>query len=76
MIGDAGHRLRAPRCAPSTTPGSPSPRRRVGIAQGALDYALGYVKERKQFGKPIADFQGIQFMLADMGMKLSRGPRS
>ena len=39
----------------------------VGIAQGALDYALGYVKERKQFGKPIADFQGIQFMLADMG---------
>ena len=42
----------------------------VGIAQGALDYALGYVKERKQFGKPIAEFQGIQFMLADMGMKL------
>jgi alkylation response protein AidB-like acyl-CoA dehydrogenase len=42
----------------------------IGIAQGALDFALGYVKERKQFGKPIADFQGIQFMLADMGMKL------
>ncbi|WP_306215601.1 acyl-CoA dehydrogenase family protein [Actinoplanes sp. RD1] len=42
----------------------------VGIAQGALDFALGYVKERKQFGKPVADFQGIQFMLADMGMKL------
>jgi alkylation response protein AidB-like acyl-CoA dehydrogenase len=42
----------------------------VGIAQGALDYALGYVKERKQFGKPVADFQGVQFMLADMGMKL------
>ncbi|WP_432844264.1 acyl-CoA dehydrogenase family protein [Dactylosporangium sp. CA-092794] len=42
----------------------------VGIAQGALDYSLGYVQERKQFGKPIADFQGIQFMLADMGMKL------
>jgi alkylation response protein AidB-like acyl-CoA dehydrogenase len=42
----------------------------VGIAQGALDYAKGYVKERKQFGKAIADFQGIQFMLADMGMKL------
>ncbi len=42
----------------------------VGIAQGALDYALGYVKERRQFGKPIADFQGIQFMLADMAMKL------
>jgi alkylation response protein AidB-like acyl-CoA dehydrogenase len=42
----------------------------VGIAQGALDFAKWYVKERKQFGKPIADFQGVQFMLADMGMKL------
>ncbi|MEV6598101.1 acyl-CoA dehydrogenase family protein [Actinoplanes sp. NPDC051346] len=42
----------------------------IGIAQGALDFALGYAKERRQFGKPIADFQGLQFMLADMGMKL------
>jgi alkylation response protein AidB-like acyl-CoA dehydrogenase len=42
----------------------------VGIAQGALDFALDYVKERKQFGKRIADFQGIQFMLADMAMRL------
>ena len=42
----------------------------LGIAQGALDYATGYVKERRQFGKPVADFQGIQFMLADMAMKL------
>ncbi|BFU46861.1 acyl-CoA dehydrogenase family protein [Krasilnikovia sp. MM14-A1004] len=42
----------------------------VGIAQGALDFAKGYVQERTQFGKPIADFQGVQFMLADMGMKL------
>ncbi|MEU6237814.1 acyl-CoA dehydrogenase family protein [Kitasatospora sp. NPDC047058] len=42
----------------------------VGIAQGALDYAKGYVKERKQFGKAIAEFQGVQFMLADMAMKL------
>ncbi|MEU2612779.1 acyl-CoA dehydrogenase family protein [Micromonospora sp. NPDC007271] len=42
----------------------------LGIAQGALDYAKGYVQERKQFGKPVADFQGVQFMLADMGMKL------
>ena len=42
----------------------------VGIAQGALDFAVGYVKERKQFGKHIADFQAIQFMLADMAMKL------
>jgi alkylation response protein AidB-like acyl-CoA dehydrogenase len=43
----------------------------LGIAQGALDYAKGYVKERKQFGKAIAEFQGIQFMLADMAMKVS-----
>jgi len=42
----------------------------IGIAQGALDFAKKYVKERRQFGKPVADFQGIQFMLADMGMKL------
>jgi alkylation response protein AidB-like acyl-CoA dehydrogenase len=42
----------------------------VGIGQGALDYAIGYVKERRQFGRPVADFQGIQFMVADMGMRL------
>ena len=42
----------------------------VGVAQGALDYALDYAKERQQFGKPIADFQGLQFLLADMGMKV------
>ncbi|MFD5404604.1 acyl-CoA dehydrogenase [Streptomyces griseorubiginosus] len=42
----------------------------LGVAQGALDYAKGYVQERKQFGKAIADFQGIQFMLADMAMKI------
>ena len=42
----------------------------VGIAQGALDFALGYVKERSQFGKHISEFQGVQFMLADMAMKL------
>ncbi|MDT0323310.1 acyl-CoA dehydrogenase family protein [Streptomyces millisiae] len=42
----------------------------LGIAQGALDYAKGYVRERRQFGRPVADFQGVQFMLADMAMKL------
>ncbi len=42
----------------------------LGIAQGALDGAIAYVKERQQFGKRIADFQGIQFMLADMAMEL------
>jgi alkylation response protein AidB-like acyl-CoA dehydrogenase len=42
----------------------------VGIGQGALDFAAAYIKERRQFGKAIAEFQGVQFMLADMGMKL------
>ena len=42
----------------------------LGIAQGALDYATGYVKQREQFGQPVSDFQGVQFMLADMAMKL------
>jgi alkylation response protein AidB-like acyl-CoA dehydrogenase len=42
----------------------------LGIAQGAFDHALAYAKERQQFGKPIVDFQGIQFMLADMAMAI------
>ncbi|MCL4314789.1 MAG: acyl-CoA dehydrogenase [Candidatus Thermoplasmatota archaeon] len=42
----------------------------VGIAQCALDEATDYIKKRKQFGKPISDFQGIQFMLADLYTKL------
>lgn len=42
----------------------------LGIAQGALDATLDYVKERQQFGQPISDFQGVQFMLADMAMKI------
>ncbi len=41
----------------------------LGISQGALDYAVGYAKERYQFGKPIAALQAIQFMLADMYMQ-------
>jgi alkylation response protein AidB-like acyl-CoA dehydrogenase len=42
----------------------------IGIAQGALDYAAAYVRERKQFGRAVAEFQGIQFMIANMAMKL------
>jgi alkylation response protein AidB-like acyl-CoA dehydrogenase len=41
----------------------------TGIAQGAIDYAVGFVKDRKAFGHPIAEFQGLQWMLADMAMK-------
>src|SRR5687767_13878008 len=42
----------------------------VGIAQAALDAAVAYARERRQFDRPIADFQGIQFMLADMAMQV------
>jgi alkylation response protein AidB-like acyl-CoA dehydrogenase len=42
----------------------------VGIAQGAVDAAVAYTKDRKQFGKSIAEFQGVQFELADMAMKV------
>ncbi|WP_333618988.1 acyl-CoA dehydrogenase family protein [Dietzia sp.] len=42
----------------------------LGIAQGALDAAIEYTKDRKQFGRSISDFQNTQFMLADMAMKI------
>ncbi|MFC1808057.1 acyl-CoA dehydrogenase family protein, partial [Candidatus Omnitrophota bacterium] len=42
----------------------------VGIAQGALDHAVRYTRERVQFGRPISSFQGIQFMLADMATEV------
>jgi butyryl-CoA dehydrogenase/short/branched chain acyl-CoA dehydrogenase len=40
----------------------------TGLAQGALDHALAYSKQRRQFGKPIADFQGVQFDIAEMAV--------
>ena len=42
----------------------------LGIAQGALELAVKYVRERVQFGKPISTFQGIQWMLADMATEV------
>jgi alkylation response protein AidB-like acyl-CoA dehydrogenase len=45
----------------------------VGLAQGAFDLATAYAKERHQFGRPIADFQAVQFMLADMAMEIDAG---
>ncbi len=44
--------------------------RAVGLAQGCMDYAIGYAKEREAFGQPIAHFQAIQFMIADMFMEI------
>ncbi len=43
----------------------------LGVAQGALDAAVGYIKERKQFGKAIAEFQGIQFQVAQLATDLA-----
>jgi alkylation response protein AidB-like acyl-CoA dehydrogenase len=45
----------------------------TGVAQAALDAALGYVMERRQFDRPLADFQGLRFMLADMATKIEAG---
>jgi alkylation response protein AidB-like acyl-CoA dehydrogenase len=42
----------------------------LGIAQGAFDYAMGYIRERKQFDRPIADFQGVQFQYARMATEI------
>jgi alkylation response protein AidB-like acyl-CoA dehydrogenase len=43
----------------------------VGLAQAATDYAAGFAREREQFGRPIAEFQGVGFMLADMATQVS-----
>ncbi len=42
----------------------------LGLAQGALDHAVGYARQRKQFGKAIGDFQGVQFMLAECAVEI------
>ncbi|MFE0574971.1 acyl-CoA dehydrogenase family protein [Streptomyces albogriseolus] len=45
----------------------------LGVAQAALDEAVGYATERRQFGRPVADFQGLRFMLADMATQIEAG---
>jgi alkylation response protein AidB-like acyl-CoA dehydrogenase len=45
----------------------------TGVAQAALDYAVSYAKERRQFGAPIIDYQGVSFMLADMATQVEAG---
>ena len=42
----------------------------LGIAEGAMDECVKYMKERKQFGKPLSDFQGLQWMVADMAVRI------
>jgi alkylation response protein AidB-like acyl-CoA dehydrogenase len=43
----------------------------LGIAEGAYELAVAYAKERHQFGRPICEFQGLQWMLADMSIELA-----
>ncbi|MEU6091271.1 acyl-CoA dehydrogenase family protein [Streptomyces sp. NPDC047085] len=45
----------------------------IGVAQAALDEAVGYAAQRRQFGRPIADFQGLRFMIADMATQIEAG---
>jgi alkylation response protein AidB-like acyl-CoA dehydrogenase len=45
----------------------------IGVAQAALDEAVGYATDRQQFGRPISDFQGLRFMLADMATQIEAG---
>ena len=69
LIGGEGHGFKiAMMTLDRTRPGIGA--QALGIAQGALDLAVAYSKERIQFGKPIAENQGIQFMLADMATKV------
>src|SRR6185295_1492010 len=42
----------------------------IGVARGALEHAIAYTKERRQFGKPVSDFQGVQFQIADAATEL------
>jgi alkylation response protein AidB-like acyl-CoA dehydrogenase len=45
----------------------------VGVAQAALDYAVGYARQRRQFGRPIGEFQGLSFLLADLATQVEAG---
>jgi alkylation response protein AidB-like acyl-CoA dehydrogenase len=69
LIGEAGSGLRTALATMDHTRIAVAAQA-LGIAQGALDYALSYVKERRQFGQAVSDFQGVQFMLADMAMRV------
>lgn len=69
LLGKEGHGfMLAMRTFDMSRPGVAS--QAIGIAQGALDEAVCYAKVRRQWGKPIASFQGLRWMLADMAMKL------
>jgi alkylation response protein AidB-like acyl-CoA dehydrogenase len=69
LVGDDGEGMRiAMMTLDRSRPGIGA--QALGIAQGALDLAVDYAKERRQFGRPIIDFQAVAFMLADMDMKI------
>ena len=69
LIGEEGQGFRA-RCTRSIGSRPTIGAQAVGIAQGALDYAIGYMKERRTFGRPLADNQGLQWMVADAAMQI------
>ena len=70
IIGKPGHRVPGRRWRTQDRSRPTIGAQAVGIAQGALDVAIAYVKERKQFGKKLAEFQALQFMIADMAMEI------
>ena len=75
LVGEEGGGFRlAMRVLDRSRPGIAA--QALGIAQAALDYALRYATERETFGKPIAQHQGIQFMLADMAVQGRGRPRA
>jgi alkylation response protein AidB-like acyl-CoA dehydrogenase len=72
-LGDENGGMRALRTLHKTRPLAGAVA--LGVATGAYDYARGYVCERHQFGKAIGEFQGLQFMVADMAIKLEAARR-
>ncbi len=77
LVGEEGKGFRASMRASTSTCPTIGAQSVVGLAQGALDACVAYAKERKQFKKSISEFQGVQFMLADMAMQIevARAPR-
>ncbi|CAO0826667.1 Acyl-CoA dehydrogenase OS=Streptomyces microflavus OX=1919 GN=Smic_10440 PE=3 SV=1 [Streptomyces microflavus] len=72
-IGEEGQGFAIALSARSTPGAWASRPAAIGVAQAALDEAVRYATDRRQFGRPIADFQGLRFMLADMATQIEAG---